>query len=103
ELFEAVGLPPEPGFAERFPHQLSGGQLQRVAIAIAFALRPAVIVMDEPTTGLDVTTTQKVVALVRELAEQTGTGIVFVSHDLRLLLELADRVCILYEGRVVED
>lgn len=102
ELFTAVGLPVTPDFTDRFPHQLSGGQLQRVAIAIAFALGPEVVVMDEPTTGLDVTTTIKVVELVRDLATRTSTGVVFVSHDLRLLLDLADRVCVLREGRIVE-
>lgn len=102
ELFPAVGLPVTAEFTDRFPHQLSGGQLQRVAIATAFALRPEVVVMDEPTTGLDVTTKAKVAALVRDLATRTSTGVVFVSHDLRLLLDLADRVCVLRDGRVVE-
>ena len=102
ELFAAVGLPVTPDFTERFPHQLSGGQLQRVAIATAFALDPEIVVMDEPTTGLDVTTKGKVAALVRDLATRTATGVIFVSHDLRLLLDLADRVCVLRDGRIVE-
>lgn len=101
-LIEAVGLPADGDFASRFPHQLSGGQLQRIGIAIAFVLDPAVVIMDEPTTGLDVTTKQRIAALVRGLAERTGTSIVFVSHDLRLLLDLSDKVSILLEGRVVD-
>lgn len=102
ELFEAVGLPADEGFGARFPHQLSGGQLQRVAIAIAFSLRPSVVVMDEPTTGLDVTTKRRVAELVRRLARDTGAAIVFVSHDLRLLLELSDHVAVLLEGEIVD-
>jgi peptide/nickel transport system ATP-binding protein len=99
ELFDRVGL---PGFAPRYPHQLSGGQQQRAAIAIAFALEPALIVMDEPTTGLDVTTKKRIVELVRSLASQHHSGIVFISHDLELLFGLTDRIMIMHDGRVVE-
>lgn len=99
---DAVGLPADEAFAMRFPHQLSGGQLQRVGIAIAFVLDPAVVIMDEPTTGLDVTTKLRIASLVRSLAERTNASIVFVSHDLRLLLDLSDTVSILLEGRIVD-
>jgi peptide/nickel transport system ATP-binding protein len=102
EWFAAVGLPGDEGFARRYPHQLSGGQQQRVAIAIAFALEPALIVMDEPTTGLDVTTKRRIAELVRSLATRRSSGIVFISHDLELLLALADRVAIMQDGRMVE-
>jgi len=102
-LFAAVGLPATPELLRRYPHELSGGQKQRVAIAIAFALEPRVVVMDEPTTGLDVSTTQAVVALVRDLSVRTGASVVFVSHDLRLLLGFADRLVVMRSGEVVED
>ncbi|HEY0188476.1 MAG TPA: ABC transporter ATP-binding protein [Cellulomonas sp.] len=102
-LFAAVGLPSSPDFLRRYPHELSGGQKQRVAIAIAFALEPRVVVMDEPTTGLDVSTTQAVVALVRDLSARTGSSVVFVSHDLRLLLGFTDRLVVMRSGEVVED
>lgn len=103
ELVAAVGLPATPELLRRYPHELSGGQKQRVAIAIAFALEPRVVVMDEPTTGLDVSTTRTVVALVRDLSTRTGTSVVFVSHDLRLLLGFADRLVVMRSGEVVED
>lgn len=103
ELFAAVGLPEDDRFAARRPHELSGGQQQRVAIAIAFALEPALVVMDEPTTGLDVSTKHRVVELVRALADERSAGIVFISHDLPLLLGLCDRVMIMRHGRLVEE
>ncbi len=101
-LFETVGLPTDAVFAERYPHQLSGGQQQRVAIAIAFAHSPRLVVMDEPTTGLDATTTQRVVSLVRQMSREFSASVIFVSHDLRLLLSLADRIAVLYYGDIVE-
>ncbi|MGD8167023.1 ABC transporter ATP-binding protein [Herbiconiux sp. P16] len=103
ELFDAVGLRAEGQFARRYPHELSGGQQQRVAIAIAFALDPALVVMDEPTTGLDVTTKQRVVELVRRLASERDAGVLFISHDLQLLLRLADRIGVMHGGVVVEE
>ncbi|WP_214106207.1 ABC transporter ATP-binding protein [Acrocarpospora catenulata] len=103
ELFSAVGLPADASFHRRYPHELSGGQKQRVAIAVAFALDPAVVVMDEPTTGLDVSTTRKVVSLVREMSARTGSSVVFVSHDLRLLMSFADRILVMRGGEIVED
>ncbi|GAB3596602.1 ABC transporter ATP-binding protein [Microbacterium tumbae] len=102
-LFETVGLPTGRSFARRYPHELSGGQQQRVAIAIAFALNPALVVMDEPTTGLDVATKQRVVGLVRRLAVERDAGILFISHDLPLLTELADRIVVMRAGRVLEE
>ena len=102
-LFAGVGLPTDAAFSARRPHELSGGQQQRVAIAIALALEPALIVMDEPTTGLDVSTKHRVVQLVRELARGRSAGILFVSHDLPLLLGLCDRVVVMRHGRFVEE
>jgi peptide/nickel transport system ATP-binding protein len=101
-LFKTVGLSCEDSFFRRYPHQLSGGQQQRVAIAIAFAHSPKLVVMDEPTTGLDATTTRKVIRLIKNISEQFHASIIFVSHDLRLLLSLADRIAVLYCGEIVE-
>jgi peptide/nickel transport system ATP-binding protein len=103
---EEVALPP-PGitiddFLERYPHQLSGGQQQRVAIAMAFSNRPHVIVCDEPTTGLDVTTQARVLKTVRELCQEHGVAALYVSHDLAVVAELADYVAVMYAGRIIE-
>ncbi|MGN6131882.1 MAG: ABC transporter ATP-binding protein, partial [Nocardioidaceae bacterium] len=97
-----VALPSDAAFLRRFPHQLSGGQQQRVAIAIAFACRPRVIVCDEPTTGLDVTTQAKVLETVRELCRAHDVAAVYVSHDLAVVATLADRVAVMYSGQIVE-
>jgi peptide/nickel transport system ATP-binding protein len=102
ELLEEVGLADVPGLLEVFPHQLSGGQQQRVTIAMAFACRPALIVLDEPTTGLDVTTQRTVLQTVAGLCRQYGVAAVYVSHDVAVVGGLADRVAVLYSGRVVE-
>jgi oligopeptide/dipeptide ABC transporter ATP-binding protein len=102
---EALGevlLPSDDSFLSRFPHQLSGGQQQRVAIAMAFACRPHVIVCDEPTTGLDVTTQAKVLETVRDLCRVHRVAALYVSHDLAVVAELADRVAVMYAGRIVE-
>jgi peptide/nickel transport system ATP-binding protein len=102
-LFEALELPSDPSFLKRYPHQLSGGQQQRVAIAIGFALRPAVIVMDEPTTGLDALAKRQVIELVQHLSRTERSIVLLISHDLPMLLSSADRLLILYAGRIVED
>jgi peptide/nickel transport system ATP-binding protein len=98
-----VALPTDEAFLRRYPHQLSGGQQQRVCLAMAFLLRPAAIVLDEPTTGLDVTTQAHVLETVRELCEIHETAAVYVSHDLAVIAAIASRVVVLYAGRVVED
>ncbi len=98
-----VGLPSEHAFLQRFAHQLSGGQQQRVALALAFVLRPRLIVLDEPTTALDVSTQALVLATVRSLCRRHGVAAVYVSHDLAAVRLLADRVIVLYAGRIVED
>src|ERR1700744_4387009 len=87
---------------KRSPHQLSGGQQQRVAIAMAFANRPHVIVCDEPTTGLDVTTQARVLKTIRELCQEPDVAALYVSHDLAVVAELADHVAVMYAGRIVE-
>jgi peptide/nickel transport system ATP-binding protein len=102
ETLEEVALPNDDEFLRRYPHQLSGGQQQRVAIAMAFACRPHVIVCDEPTTGLDVTTQARVLETVRDLCHSHRVAAVYVSHDLAVVAELADQVAVMYAGRIVE-
>ncbi|MGA2397952.1 MAG: ABC transporter ATP-binding protein [Steroidobacteraceae bacterium] len=102
DLLSAVKLPPRESFLESFPHQLSGGQLQRVAIAMAFANRPRLIVMDEPTTGLDVTTQAHVLDTVRQLCDRHHVAAIYVSHDIAVVAAIARRVAVVYAGRIVE-
>jgi peptide/nickel transport system ATP-binding protein len=102
ETLEEVALPTDDAFLRRYPHQLSGGQQQRVAIAMAFACRPHVIVCDEPTTGLDVTTQARVLQTIRELCQSHQVAALYVSHDLAVVAELADHVAVMYSGRIVE-
>ncbi|HEY0260005.1 MAG TPA: ABC transporter ATP-binding protein [Lacisediminihabitans sp.] len=103
ELFASVGLPSTDAFLARFPHQLSGGQQQRFAIAIAFAMHPAVVVMDEPTTGLDASTKLTVMALIKRLSAEHHSSVVLISHDLRMLIAFTDRIVVMREGRIVDD
>jgi peptide/nickel transport system ATP-binding protein len=102
EMLAEVLLPSDRSFLRRYPHQLSGGQQQRVGLAMAFACRPRVIVLDEPTTGLDVTTQAHVLETVRMLCRAHGVAALYVSHDLAVVATLADRVAVMYAGRVVE-
>jgi peptide/nickel transport system ATP-binding protein len=102
EALAEVALPTDEVFLRRYPHQLSGGQQQRVAIAMAFANRPKVIVCDEPTTGLDVTTQARVLETVRDLCRSHQVAALYVTHDLAVIAELADRVAVMYAGRIVE-
>ena len=102
ETLARVGLDPAAIPPGRFPHQLSGGQRQRVAIAIAIAAGPRLLIADEPTTALDVTTQARVLVLLRELVAETGMGLVFVSHDLGVVAQIADRVVVMRDGRIVE-
>jgi peptide/nickel transport system ATP-binding protein len=103
EAMERVDLPVERGFLRRFPHQLSGGQQQRVTIAIALACHPAVAVLDEPTTGLDVIVQAWLLAGIRRLQAESGLAMVYVSHDLAVVSSIADRIAVIYAGRVVEE
>jgi peptide/nickel transport system ATP-binding protein len=102
EVLAEVHLDASPEFLRRYPHQLSGGQQQRVAIAMAFACRPSLIVLDEPTTGLDVTTQRHVLDTIRRLCRSYGVAAVYVSHDLAVVGQLAQQVAVMYAGRVVE-
>jgi len=102
EVLAEVSLEATADMLRRYPHQLSGGQQQRVALATAFALRPSLLVLDEPTTGLDVTTQRHVLETVRDLCATYGVAGVYVSHDLAVVRELAQSVGVMYAGRVVE-
>jgi peptide/nickel transport system ATP-binding protein len=103
ETLAEVKLPADREFLRRYPHQLSGGQQQRIAIAMAFVLRPRVIVLDEPTTGLDVTTQAHVLETVRALCKNHEVAALYVTHDLSVISSLADRLLVMYAGRVAEE
>jgi peptide/nickel transport system ATP-binding protein len=99
---ETVGIPAAAERLMAYPHQLSGGMRQRVAIAIALLHEPAVLIADEPTTALDVSIQGQILAEVRRLADDTGTAIVWITHDLAVVSSLADDICVMYAGRIVE-
>ena len=102
EVLDDVGLPHGEQYLRRYPHQLSGGQQQRVGIAMAFACRPSVVVLDEPTTGLDVTTQALILETVRGLTSEHDVAALYITHDLAVVATVADRVAVMYRGRVVE-
>ena len=102
-LFEQVGIPDPPVRFGAYPHQLSGGLKQRVMIAIALAARPQLLIADEPTTALDVTIQAQILELLAGLARETGTAILLITHDLGVVNQLADRVAVMYAGRIVEE
>ena len=102
QMLVEVGLSTVPGILDSYPHQLSGGQQQRVGLAMAFACRPQLIVLDEPTTGLDVTTQRRVLETIRGLCQSYQVAAVYISHDLAVVAEIADHVAVLYAGRVAE-
>ncbi len=102
QMMAEVLLPSDKAFLRRYPHQLSGGQQQRVAIAMAFSNRPKVIVLDEPTTALDVTTQAHVLDTIRDLTKSYGVAALYITHDLAVVSNLADRIAVMYAGRVVE-
>lgn len=102
ELLGTVGIPRPADQLDRYPHQFSGGMRQRVLIAIALALRPTLLIADEPTTALDVTVQAQVLELLRELTAQRGTAILLISHDLGIMARMTQRIMVMYAGHVVE-
>ncbi|WP_084327572.1 ABC transporter ATP-binding protein [Salinarimonas rosea] len=102
DLLDRVGLPNPKAQLARYPHQLSGGQRQRVMIAIALACSPKLLIADEPTTALDVTVQAQILALVDGLRRDMGLACLLITHDLGVVAEICDRVCVMYAGRIVE-
>ena len=102
EIMRAVHLPDPEQMIDAYPHQLSGGQRQRIMIAAALVLDPALLIADEPTTALDVTTQAQILKLMREMQERTNTGVLFITHDFGVVSEIADRVVVMQMGRIVE-
>jgi len=102
ELLQMVGIPDAHRKFNAYPHEMSGGQAQRVMIAMALALNPQLLIADEPTTALDVTIQAQILDLMRELRNRTGTAVILITHDLGVIAEMADRVAVMYAGRIVE-
>lgn len=102
ELFRKVKLPDPVVILRRYPHELSGGQKQRVMIAMAISCNPSLLIADEPTTALDVTVQKAILQLIRELQKETGMSVIYITHDLGLVAEIADRVVVMYKGTVME-
>ena len=100
--FEKVKLPDPETIFNRYPHQLSGGQKQRVMIAIAMCCEPSLLICDEPTTALDVTVQKTILQLIKELQQQSNMGVIFITHDLGVVAEIADRAVVMYKGEIVE-
>jgi peptide/nickel transport system ATP-binding protein len=101
-LFKKVKLPRPKDIYKSYPHQISGGQMQRVMIAMAIACKPKLLIADEPTTALDVTVQKEIIALLKELQKETRMSLLFISHDLNLISEIAQRVVVMYQGKIVE-
>jgi oligopeptide/dipeptide ABC transporter ATP-binding protein len=103
ELMEQVGIPQAKTRIDAFPHEFSGGMRQRAMIALALSCSPKLLIADEPTTALDVTVQAQILAEIEQLRERTGVAVVFITHDLGVVSQIADRVLVMYGGRVVED
>lgn len=102
ELLSLVGIPDAARKAKAFPHEMSGGQAQRVMIAMALALVPELLIADEPTTALDVTIQAQILDVMREMRRKLGTSVILITHDLGIIAEMADRVAVMYAGQIVE-
>jgi len=102
EVMEDVSLPDHVKMYDNYPHQLSGGQRQRIMIAMALALEPGLLIADEPTTALDVTTQAQILDLIKDIQRRHGTGVLFITHDFGVVAEIADRIVVMQKGRVVE-
>lgn len=102
ELLEQVGIPDPVRRLKMFPHQFSGGMSQRVMIAMAIACRPKLLIADEPTTALDVTIQAQILRLIRDIQKELGLAVIFITHDLGLVARIADRVAVMYAGKIVE-
>ena len=102
EIMGAVHLPDPDRMVDSFPHQLSGGQRQRIMIAMALVLDPALLIADEPTTALDVTTQAQILKLIKEMQERRGTGVLFITHDFGVVADIADRIVVMQHGRIIE-
>ncbi|HEX9019606.1 MAG TPA: ABC transporter ATP-binding protein, partial [Anaerolineaceae bacterium] len=102
ELLSMVGIPDAANKAKAYPHEMSGGQAQRVMIAMGLAMTPELLIADEPTTALDVTIQAQILDLMREMRERLATAVILITHDLGIIAEMADRVAVMYAGRIVE-
>jgi peptide/nickel transport system ATP-binding protein len=101
-MLQAVGIPDPASAVERYPHELSGGMRQRAMIAMALSCSPSLLIADEPTTALDVTVQAQILELILKLRQEMGSAVVFITHDMGVIAEIADRVTVMYSGRVVE-
>lgn len=101
ELFDLVGL--QPGLMDKFPHEFSGGMRQRVMIASALMLKPQLLIMDEPTTGLDMLVQERILRQIKQISDTLGTSILLITHDIGAIVQLARRIAVMYAGRVIED
>ncbi len=102
ELFKQVQLPDPEGILNRYPHEISGGQKQRVMIAMAMSCSPALLIADEPTTALDVTVQKTILELIKSLQQQNNMGVIFITHDLSVVADIADKIIVMYKGEIVE-